>query len=63
MRKLTYEIIIGEREIRKANKGVEEFPDYFQKQILRMLKQRLDMSSDPLIQCKLIEYSSIESVV
>jgi len=63
MRKLTYEIIIGDAEFRRANNGIETFPVYFEGQIKRMLHHRLDKSTDPTIRCKLIEDSSTESII
>ena len=61
MRKLVYEIIIGDKEYRKSSKGVEDFPRYFEGQIFRMLKHRLDQSTDPLIRCILVEDLEIEN--
>tara|TARA_R110000824_G_scaffold211026_1_gene396919 strand:+ start:609 stop:788 length:180 start_codon:yes stop_codon:yes gene_type:complete len=55
MRKLVYEIIIGDIEYKKSSKGIEDFAEYFEGQILRMLANRLDQSTDPYIKCYLIE--------
>ena len=59
MRKLTYTITIGDAEFKRANNGVEAFPVYFEGQIKRMLHHRIDKSTDPAIDCKLIEDSTI----
>ena len=55
MRKLVYEIIIGDKEYKKSSKGIEDFAGYFEGQIMRMLEHRLDQSTDPYIKCYLVE--------
>ena len=62
MHKLVYTIVISDREYEKASKGILDFEKYFEGQIYRMLRHRLDLGATPTIECSLTSYEKIENL-
>ena len=54
MRKSTYTIVVSDKEYEKACKGEQDFAEYFEGQIVRMLRHRIDVGANPTIECSLI---------